>query len=724
MSTNLTREIAVNRDELIKINNYQVILDISEASTSASTFPVISRIKLEQLKTGKYALDFIGEKVSQVVIDNNPVAYSYTEGLIVLPELPAGEHTIEVQAFGFYSRSGEGLHRFVDPEDQQTYLYTQFEPADAQRVYPCFDQPSLKARFNIEIIAPTIWTTLSNTSVKETRSAGFNSSGMELKHVVFAETLPISTYLTAFIAGPYAEFKDTAVNLDGSDIELGFYCRQPLVKYFEIDDIKEVTKQGLALLPKTFGGPYPWGKYDSVFVPEYNLGAMENPGCVTFSEDSFIQRGNGTRAQRAARANTILHEMAHMWFGDLVTPKWWNDLWLKESFAEFMGAWSSVNGTQYQEAWKNFSGARLAWALKNDQYPTTHPILADIPDLAAADQAFDGITYAKGAAVLRQLVAWLGEDKFFAAAREFFAKYKFGNASFEDFLEILGKDDSAAITRWTDEWMATTGVSTVVAERTANGLKLTQIPSIDALTGKEVYRSHRILVSSFALADDVLQKHQTISIELRESLVIPWDELGGEHLSAYLPNDESWSYLKVALDSETQQAFTSYRVADSFSQSIISNILWQEVRDARVDVCAYLRFVELLAPEASAALLQTLLLNLHWALRFYTHPQLRTDIVTKAVKIATNFFNTATVGTDAYQIWGTALSRFAALSSDTGNIIAAAINETRDQDLRWKFLATGAAVGIITQTAIDEELKENNTAKDYQAAVFAKSSLA
>ncbi|MEW6921153.1 M1 family metallopeptidase [Trueperella pyogenes] len=407
MTENLTREEARRRGQF-ELDGYTIDLDVSEATSECSTFGVVSRIALTVPVTTETFLDFLGAEVSSVTLDDAVVPFTF-DGARIFVEIPEGTHAIEVTGRGTYSTSGEGLHRFRDPVDGQTYLYSQFEPADARRVYPNFEQPDLKATFTVSITAPQGWVVLSNGAQVSTTDAGFNNAGQPLARHQFATTKRMSTYLTAFVGGPYHAFADVA-QVDGQEISLGFYCRESLKDHFDFDDISTVTKQGLALMPRVFDYPYVWGKYDSVFVPEYNLGAMENPGCVTFSEDAYIFRGQSTRAQRANRANTILHEMSHMWFGDLMTPVWWDDLWLKESFAEFMGAWSMVAATQYAEAWENFAGSRVSWALRNDQYPTTHPIVADIVDLEAADQAFDGITYAKGAAVLRQLVAWVGGE--------------------------------------------------------------------------------------------------------------------------------------------------------------------------------------------------------------------------------------------------------------------------------------------------------------------------
>ena len=388
----LTRYDATFRSDSLQIDSYELELDLGEATTSP-TFPVEVGVKLTS-KSEQIFLDYLGESVESVTINGNPVPWEQKGGRIVL-DVPAGlvgrPIALHVRAHSRYSRSGQGLHRFTDPQDGNTYLYSHSEPSDARRIFPCFDQPDLKAQCTVRMTVPQGWVALSNQP-ETTREAGAHGDT-----VTFRATPPVSTYLMAFAAGPYVAQRDTWCSPDGKrEIELGVWSRASMAEHVD-SEILEVTKQGLDFFDKNFDFPYPWTKYDSIFVPEYNLGAMENPGLVTFTE-AYIFRSPATDAQHAHRANTILHEMSHMWFGDLVTPLWWDDLWLKESFAEFMGADASLHATRFTDAWADFAGTRKNWAYVQDQLPTTHPIKAEIPDVDAARQNFDGITYTKGAA--------------------------------------------------------------------------------------------------------------------------------------------------------------------------------------------------------------------------------------------------------------------------------------------------------------------------------------
>ncbi|MGO1629964.1 MAG: M1 family metallopeptidase, partial [Microbacterium sp.] len=383
-SANLTRDETAARAAAIIVSAEHVALDVTRARDRGATgFGVVAVLEIDAT-TAETWVDFIGESVDSVSVNGAARDVEWDGARIRVAGLEDGRNVIRISATGAYSRSGEGLHRFVDPADGETYLYTQYEPADARRVTPCFEQPDMKARWSFEVSAPTGWIVLNNAPVVGV------AERENVQTVRFAETLPIPSYITAVAAGPY--HRETGEWTRGDQrVQLGVLCRASLSEHLDAENILEVTRQGLDFYDDAFAYPYPWGKYDQIFVPEYNLGAMENPGLVTFTED-YVFRGAATRAQHEGRANTILHEMAHMWFGDLATMRWWDDLWLKESFADYMGSHASAAATQYTDAWVSFANRRKAWAYQADQLPTTHPVVADIPDLEAAKLNFDGIT--------------------------------------------------------------------------------------------------------------------------------------------------------------------------------------------------------------------------------------------------------------------------------------------------------------------------------------------
>ncbi|MGV9188873.1 aminopeptidase N [Arcanobacterium canis] len=713
MTENLQRFEAMARSSALEIATYRIHLDLSESTTSQRTFPTSTVVQLTAHKDIQTFMDFIGESVSFVRIDEEIFTPQFDGARVTLPILTAGDHEIEVRGRAVYSRTGEGLHRFVDPADGETYLYTQFEPADARRVFPNFEQPDLKASFLISMTAPASWTVISNERQVNSRPAGENSQGTALMRFGFQDTKRMSTYLTAFIAGPYARFAD---EYDG--IALGFYTRKTLAPFFDADAVALITKQGLATFPTAFGMPYPWGKYDSIFVPEYNLGAMENPGAVTFNEDAYIYRGAATRAQYAGRANTILHEMSHMWFGDLVTPQWWDDLWLKESFAEFMGAWASAEATEFTEAWSAFAGARISWAMANDQYPTTHPIVADIPDLEAADQNFDGITYAKGAAVLRQLVAFVGQDAFFAGARTYFQAHKFANATLKDLLHELEIASNRDLSEWARQWLQSTSVSTIRAERTPEGLRLIQ-EGTDS-HGTPITRPHRFSVQSLRKEGNTLTTVANVQVELTTDVVVPWDSLGGADVDALVPNAGAQTYAKIALDERSLDAVLESDVDDELTRSVVSTALWQMVRDARLDPRQYVTFV-LSQPTAQPSLLSqrttaALSVALHLA-----HPNLRHELIEQLYDGARANVESLEPGTDAHTTWSRTLARAATMVPRSGSVLRELLEKTTDQDLRWGYFKALAALGVAGEAELEAELRASGSSADQVAHLEAVS---
>ena len=431
---NLTRDQAAERATLITVGNYRIDLDLTDGhgAPGEGTFRSTTTVEFEALAGADTYIDLAADRVRGASLNGHELDVSGYDESAGIPLRGLQENNVLVVDVDCrYSNTGEGLHRFVDPVDNETYLYSQFETADAKRMFACFDQPDLKATFDLRVIAPGHWKVISNgatMSVSETDGAGVHT---------FAATPRMSTYLVALIAGPYAEWKDTYTD-DHGEIPLGIYCRASLAKYMDAERLFTQTKQGFGFYHKNFHIPYAFGKYDQLFVPEFNAGAMENAGAVTFLED-YVFRSKVTRASYERRAETVLHEMAHMWFGDLVTMTWWDDLWLNESFATFASVLCQSEATEFTEAWTTFANADKSWAYRQDQLPSTHPVAADIPDLAAIEVNFDGITYAKGASVLKQLVAYVGRDEFLAGLRDYFRAHEFANATFDDLLCRAGE---------------------------------------------------------------------------------------------------------------------------------------------------------------------------------------------------------------------------------------------------------------------------------------------
>ncbi|NIL76271.1 aminopeptidase N [Rhodococcus sp. B10] len=688
MSTaNLTRTETRRRSRHIDNVTYRVELDLRGAvDDSSTTFGTRTTITFDASTPATW-LDFIGAEVRSVTLDGAEIPVEYDGARIQLVGL--GEsNTVVVDAVGRYSRTGEGLHRFVDPVDDEVYLYTQYEPADARRVFANFEQPDIKAPFTFQVQAPENWEVLSN------RTGTTNGST-----TTFEPTLPISTYITAIAAGPYHRAESVWQRGDLT-VELGSLCRKSLAEHFDPDDIFEITKQGLDFFHEKFDFPYPFGKYDQIFVPEYNLGAMENPGLVTFTE-SYVFRSAATEAQYEQRANTILHEMAHMWFGDLVTMEWWDDLWLKESFADFMGAFASAHATRFTDAWVSFANRRKAWAYLQDQLPTTHPIVADIPDLEAAKLNFDGITYAKGASVLKQLAAYVGEDAFFEASRRYFAEFAYGNTTLADLLTHASSASGRNLEDWSAAWLQTTGVSTLTY--TGTGVEQTDP------------RPHRIAVGLYdADVDGTIVRTSRREIDLVDAFT----PLELPSAALVLLNDDDLTYAKIRFDDRSLDTIRTSlgSVVDPLARGLIWSALWNATRDAQLDPRTYLDIASrFAASESKVGVLAAVVANAQYAIDHYL-----ADSVSAAddwLATCWSQLETADPGSDAQIVWLRAVAAAASRSDVRSGQLDRVLDGTLpiegidlDPEQRWMLLKGVSARGNASSTRLDAELQTDGTA--------------
>jgi aminopeptidase N len=508
-STNISRLEASERSAVVQAQNYDVELDLS---TRDDTFGSRTTVHFTAREGNSTWIDFIAPKVQRIELNGESLDTSIHDGFRIPLRNLKSHNVLIVEAEAAYMNTGEGMHRFIDPVDDEVYLYTQFEIADARRVFACFDQPDIKATFTFSVTAPDHWKVTSNSPTPTPSSVSDGIAKWE-----FPATKKMSTYITAIVAGPYYEVRDEYQGKFGT-YPLGLFCRSSLSEYLDPEDLFTVTKQGFKYFEEAFDYGYPFEKYDQLFVPEFNAGAMENAGCVTHHE-SYVFRSKVTRATYEQRANTVLHEMAHMWFGDLVTMKWWDDLWLNESFAEWAAHHASVEATQYTEAWVNFVNQRKAWGYRQDQLPTTHPIVADMFDLDAVEVNFDGITYAKGASALRQLVAWVGEDAFFAGIREYFKKHAWGNTELTDLLVELEAASGRSLQDWTQRWLQTAGVNTlrpeiVIEDGKYKSVTVIQEPPVAPEGVDQLLRPHHIGIGLYNRSGSSIKRDSRIEIDV------------------------------------------------------------------------------------------------------------------------------------------------------------------------------------------------------------------
>ena len=730
---NLQRREAAERSTLISTTSYDVSLDVRQAADPAVPgYTSRSVITFTAEPGASTFLDFIGSDVHSVFLNGKglPVEDVVEGARIRLDNLRA-ENQVTVTGTALYSRSGEGMHRFVDPADGQCYLYTQYEPADARRVFANFEQPDLKATFTFHVMAPAHWQVASNgTEVQRT----LLTSDPATACWDFAPTLPMSTYITTVLAGPYFKAEDRwqATLDDGThlDVPLALYCRASMAASFDTEELFTLTKKGLDFFNRLFDFPYPWGKYDQAFVPEYNLGAMENPGLVTFTE-SYVFTSRATDAQYQGRANTLLHEMAHMWFGDLVTMQWWDDLWLKESFADYMGTLGVDQATGWDTAWVNFANKRKAWAYVQDQLPTTHPIVADIPDLEAAKQNFDGITYAKGASVLKQLVAYVGFDAFIAGSRKYFRKHAYGNTSLADLLAALDAASGRELTGWARQWLQTSGISTLSLDTGSGSTEADDAgvlgrPAIvqeatDPVTGRDELRPHRLRVGSYGFdADGALVRTGSIETDVAGA----WTELpqlaGQPRPALLLVNDDDLTYAKVRLDPVSEATVRSSldRIKDPMARALCWTSLWNSARDGESPASLYVDAVTAFAPaETGIGVLLNILDNAATAVERYTAAGTRGSVRASFLAAAAAQLDEAAPGSDQQLAWARTvaalsrhddalLPRLRRLLDGTSAVEGLAV----DAELRWHFWHALAAHGQATAGELDAELARDTTA--------------
>jgi aminopeptidase N len=725
---NLTRENARVRTDLLAVENYTVDIDLTngEGSPTDRTYRSRTQIRFSARTPGSSTfVDLIADSINEATLNGAPVdtsGYTPQDGL-VLTDLQA-DNVLLVDAQCLYTNTGEGLHRFVDPIDKEVYLYSQFEAADAKRVYACFDQPDLKATFTFTVTAPRHWIVISNSAAAEVVEDGLS------KLWRFETTPRMSPYITALVAGPYFEVRD-----DHDGIDLAICCRASLVEYLDTEALFEVTKQGFDWYHANFGTRYAFGKYHQIFVPEFNAGAMENAGAVTFRDD-YVFRSKVTDARYERRAGTILHEMAHMWFGDLVTMRWWDDLWLNESFAEYASVLCLVAATRWSEGWTTFANIEKTWAYRQDQLPSTHPIASDAPDVRTAEVNFDGITYAKGASVLKQLGAYVGLDSFLAALRQYFVDHAYGNTTLADLLSALERESGRDLTDWSKQWLETSGINTlrpdfaVGADGRYERFAILQEAPIDAAHDNQP-RTHRLAVG-FYRTDEAGALVRTDRIELDvagERTEVP-AAVGLAAADFVLVNDDDLTYCKVRLDEGSLAHLASGglgRLTESLPRALVWAAAWDMVRDAELGILDYLDLVRAnIDAEHDIGIVSSIQRQIGNGLAAYATPSVAEAGWSRWAEKAEQALRAAPPGSDHQLAWAQAF--LAAARTPEHAAVARRLLEADggvpglivDTDLRWTTLQSLAAMGAVTDDEIAQELDRDPTAAGQRSAATAR----
>ncbi|MBV2363453.1 aminopeptidase N [Streptomonospora nanhaiensis] len=726
MAGNLTRDEARERARILSVGSYTVELDLTAGD---QTFPSQTVVEFECAEPGAETfIDLVAPSVSSVVLNGEELdpAEVFDGGRIRLPGLKA-RNELRVLAECAYMRTGEGLHRFVDPVDGGTYLYTQFETADAHRMYACFDQPDLKATFELTVFAPADFQVVSNSAPDVAGTAVEDPAGPKSRWH-FPATKPMSTYITALIAGPYHVVRD-----EHDGIPLGVYCRASLAEHLDADAILEVTKQGFDFYHRLFGVRYPFGKYDQLFVPEFNAGAMENAGAVTFLED-YVFRSRVTDARYERRAETILHEMAHMWFGDLVTMRWWDDLWLNESFATFASVYCQAQATKWTDAWTTFANIEKAWALRQDQLPSTHPIAADIPDMQAVEVNFDGITYAKGASVLKQLVAYVGVDAFFAGVRAYFAEHAWGNTELSDLLRHLEAASGRDLSAWSREWLETAGVNTMRPEFEVgeDGAFTSFAVLQQAAEDYPTLRSHRLAIGLYDRTDKGIVRRHRVELDVSGPRTEVPELVGQAQPDLVLINDDDLTFTKIRLDERSLRTVVEGAgdITESLPRALCFAAAWDMTRDAEMAARDYVKLVVSgIGGVSDVAVVQMLLRQAVSALHNYTDPAWREtgfDLVAGRLR---DLLTAAEPGGDLQLAYAHGFAD-AAVSNEHLSLLQGLYDGaitvdglTIDTDLRWTLLRRLVAAGRADEKEIAAELDLDPTATGERQAAACRAAI-
>ena len=728
---NLSKIEAAGRAQLLTVEHYDVTLDLSEVRTSP-TFRSTTTVTFDATAGSATWIDLVADAVLGITLNGAAVDASGYDGSRIELRGLAAHNTLTVDARCKYTRDGTGLHRFVDPVDNEAYLYSQFEVPDARQVYANFEQPDLKAEFTFTVTAPNHWEVVSNGA-----EASRSNVDAGLDRWTFARTKRMSTYVTAIVAGPYHHVHDSYTGPFGT-YPLGLYCRNSLAEFLDHDELFKITKQGFAFFEEQFQFGYPFGKYDQLFCPEYNAGAMENAGCVTFLED-YVFRSRVTRLQYEARANTILHEMAHMWFGDLVTMRWWEDLWLNESFAEWAAYWSMARCTEFADAWTEFLGLRKEWGYRQDQQPTTHPIAAEMVDLDSVRPNFDGISYAKGASVLKQLVAYIGEDAFVAGVRTYLQKHQYANAELSDLLAELTAASGVDLKDWMNIWIQTPGVNTLRLEAAVDSdgiytkALMHQEPAKEPVGLEPTLRSHRIQLGFYNFVDGALTCTESMWVTIDGAITDLSDVLVDRpRPTVLLINEGDHTFAKIRLDHHSMRhaikhygAFTS-----SLARTLVWMSAWDMTRDGELPTRDWVTLVKhAIDAEPEVSVIGVMLRYTKLAVDSYGNPARRGAYYRELAEAYYAAAQNAEPSSDLQLAYVRGLLAFATDSAHLTWIESLLTGEGKldglkvDVDLRWGLLTRLTTTGFWDAGRIDDELARDNTAFGQQSAAAARAAV-
>ncbi|OZG61259.1 aminopeptidase N [Bifidobacterium lemurum] len=743
--SNLTRVEAEERKGVVEAPiAYHVDLDLTRGER---TFGSVSHITFDAMAGASTFLDLIADEVTAVTLNGEALdpAEVFADDRIALNDLKESNDVV-VEALCRYSNTGEGLHRSVDPTDGNVYLYSQFEVPDARRVYAVFDQPDLKAVFNFSVLAPQSWIVTSNMPVASVEESETETADGTLgdkpnettKRWTFEPTPVMSSYLTAICAGPYAEWHTEYHNEDGRVVPMAQYCRQSLAEAFErdVDYLFDITKKGFAFYAKTWGVPYPYAKYDQIYVPEYNAGAMENIGMVTI-RDQYVFDSKVTDALAERRVVTVLHELAHMWFGDYVTMKWWNDLWLNESFAEFTSTLATAEATEWHDAWATFCSGEKSWALRQDQLPTTHPIVAPINDLNDTYVNFDGITYAKGASVLKQLVFYVGRERFFEGIHNYLDKHAYANATLADLLGELEATSGRDLKAWSAKWLEESGINTITpqVETDENGALRSLTLRQTAPADHAVLRPHRLALGFYDEdpASGKIVRTERVELDVDGETTVVAEAAGKPRPALILVNDEDLTYTKIRFDEESL-AFAEanlHRFDDALARAVIWLAFWDMTRDGEFPATRFIDMtLRLLSAETESTTFRYALSCMGTAVHHYVPADSRDEMLRHVAAELWALANVADAGSDNQFQLATAYLGYGeegddAFAANARGLLNGTISLPEleiDNNLRWTIITALTSVNEMDEADVQAELAKKETTENREFALGARAS--
>ena len=720
---NISRIEATERAAHLYVESYDVTLDVT---TGDETFYAKSEVNFSCTTPGYSTfIDACGRRVISATLNGVAVDTTGFDGQsIFLKNLAAKNHLV-IEIEGIYSKSGEGLQRSLDPSDGEVYLYSQGETAYIRHMFPCFDQPSLKATFTFTVTTPGHWEAISNNPVASKESVG------EKTLWKFTTTPRIPMYLAVLIAGPYSHVHD--IYKGGKEVPLGIYCRKSMAQYLDPDDIFLLTKQGFDYFEKTFGLAYPFDKYDQIAVVDFNFGAMENAGAVTFREDLLVFRSHMPEKMYMSRANVILHEMAHMWFGNLVTMSWWDDLWLNESFAEFMAYLAMAEGTRFKGGWAGFNSERKNWAYRQDQLSSTHPIVADMVDIEAVNANFDGITYAKGASVLQQLVAHVGRENFITGLQKYFAKHAWGNTTLKDLFDELEATSGRSLDSWAATWLQTAGVNTLRPEIVIDGqnyasVAIKQETPIVPVGSKEL-RPHRLAIALYDVDGDAIKLRTSIELDVAGTVTVVSEFAGQKVADLLLINDRDLSYAKIRFDARSLSTLKTHldNISDPLTRALCWAAVWDMHRDGEISSSDFLDIAFAGLPgENDDAVVSITLSQMYTSVEAYSTDANRNQMRIKLADGLNALTQSAAPGSDLQLLFARAFAQNAVTAAQIESVRAllkgSAPGLIVDADQRWFFMIALSERGAITKAELDAELVRDNTTSGncfYETAIAA-----